>query len=72
MKPYGVKVIEYPDVGDIREMGAKSSCGKIAGKSGDFHPYCRGDNKAKTRRYWKRRARAEGKDECKNGDTSAG
>lgn len=27
MKPYGVKVIEFPDVGDIQEMGAKSSTG---------------------------------------------
>lgn len=29
MKPYGVKIIEFPDVADIQQMGAKSSVGKI-------------------------------------------
>ena len=45
MKPYGLKVIDSPDVGDIKEMGSKSSTGKFAGKSGDFHPYSRSKTK---------------------------
>jgi hypothetical protein len=57
MKPYGVRVIEFPDVADIQEMGAKSSTGRFAGKSGDYHPYSRSKKKKKIRRYWKRRAR---------------
>jgi hypothetical protein len=57
MKPYGVKVIEFPDVADIQSMGAKGSVGKFAGKSGDYHPYSKGNSKKKTRRYWKKRAR---------------
>lgn len=68
MKPYGVKVVESPDVADIQHMGAKGSTGKFAGKSGDFHPYARGAAKARARRYWKRRARAAGRSECANDD----
>ena len=64
MKPYGVIVEEGPDVADIKEMGSKSCTGKFAGKSGDYHPYCRGDAKARTRRRWARRARAEGRAAC--------
>jgi hypothetical protein len=59
MKPYGVKVIEWPDVGDIQSMGAKSSTGKFAGKSGDYHSYSKGNSKKRIRRYWKRKARKE-------------
>ena len=64
MKPYGiprVPEIDFPDVGDIQRFGFKSSCGKIVGKSGDFHPYLCPNHKARTRRIWKRKARAEGK-----------
>lgn len=64
MRPYGVRVIEYPDVGDIQEMGAKGCAGKFPGKSGDYHPYSRGASKASTRRTWARKARAEGKAAC--------
>lgn len=64
MRPYGVKVEEHPDVADIKEMGSASHVGKLAGKSGDYHSYCKGNSKARTRRYWKRRARAENKAAC--------
>jgi hypothetical protein len=64
MKPYGVKVIEYPDIADIKEMGSKGRVGMIAGHSGDYHPYSRGASKAATRRRWARKARAEGKAAC--------
>jgi hypothetical protein len=64
MKPYGVRVIEWPDVADIQEMGAKGSTGKFAGKSGVFHPYSRGNSKKAIRRYWKKRARKFKVEEC--------
>ena len=61
MRPYGVRLIEGPDVADIQEMGSKSSAGQRPGRSGDYHPYCRGRGKAEARRRWKRCARREGK-----------
>lgn len=62
MKPYGVRVIESPNVAEIQEMGAKSSAGKIKGNQ---HGYTRSSaNKRSTRRYWKRRARREGAATC--------
>ena len=64
MKPYGIPrdpELEYPDVGTIQAYGFKSSVGRIAGKSGDYRPYICGAHKARTRRLWKRKARAEGK-----------
>lgn len=64
MKPYGVPrvpEIEYPDVADIQRLGLASHCGRIPGKSGDYRPYIRGQNKARTRRIWKRKARAAGR-----------
>lgn len=61
MRPYGVRVIEHPDVADIKEMGAKSSCGRFPGKSGDFHPYAHGNCKARVRRAWKSKARQAAK-----------
>lgn len=65
MKPYGVKVIEHPDVADIQEMGSKSSAGKHPGYSDDFHPYTRSkESRAATRRYWARKARRENKSAC--------
>jgi hypothetical protein len=63
LKPYGVEVEECPDVADIKAMGSKSSVGKLPGKSGDYHPYCQGWSKSRIRRYWARRARAQGKAE---------
>ena len=64
MRPYGiprVPEVEFPDVGDIQLFGFKGSCGRFAGKSGDYRPYIRGNNKAATRRIWKRKARAAGR-----------
>jgi hypothetical protein len=61
MKPYGVRVIEFPDVGDIQEMGAKSSAGRL---KGDEHGYCRTKTKRRTRLIWKKRARAQAKKDC--------
>lgn len=61
MRPYGVYVSPYIDVHDILVMGAKGSVGACRGHSGHFHGYCRSMAKARTRRYWKRVARAEGK-----------
>jgi len=68
MKPYGVVVIDSPDVADIKEMGSKGRAGQFAGKSGDYHPYSSGEDKAATRRYWARRARRQGKNECEHFD----
>jgi len=58
MKPYGVRVIDCPDVADLREMGSKSSTG---GRN-----YNRNDAaKATTRRHWARKARAANKAACR-------
>jgi hypothetical protein len=57
MKPYGLQVIEGPDVDDIKRMGAKSSVGTICGRSGEHRGYNRPAAKARTRRYWARKAR---------------
>ena len=66
MRAYGLEVIVWPDVADIKEMGSKSSVGTLAGKGGE----CRGmfrnkAAKAAVRRGWKRMARAEGKRACR-------
>ena len=67
MKPYGVRVIEFPCVADIQEMGAKSSCGKFAARCGHSpRGYANGKQKARSRRYWKRKARSEGKRESRS------
>ena len=64
MKPYGVRVIESPDAVDIKFMASKGSTGKFPGKSGEYRPYSRsGQGKSRMRRFWKRKARAEGKRE---------
>jgi hypothetical protein len=61
MKPYGLRVILFPDVGDIHEMGSKSS---IGGRN-----YGRNvARKQRARRRWARKARALGKRLC-NEDT---
>lgn len=57
MKPYGVRLIEGPDVADIREMGSKSSVG---GRNYNRNVA----SKATTRRRWKRLARVEGRLAC--------
>ena len=65
MKPYGVprgKDIEYPDKADIRQYGLKSSKARLKTKSGEYKSYTRStENRKKTRRYFKRKARALGK-----------
>lgn len=65
MQPYGVRVIEYPDVADLQSMGAKSSAGQFPGPGGDYRGYSRTANKRKARRYWKRRARRQGRADCR-------
>lgn len=61
MRPYGVRIIECPDVADIKEMGSKTSVG---GKS-----YFRSaEAKARTRRYWKRQARRDAHAEAREGE----
>ena len=72
MRPYGIPrdpELEYPDVGTIQAYGFKSSCGRFPGKSGDYRPYICGAHKARTRRIWKRKARAEGRAAVKKGLT---
>lgn len=64
MKPYGVDIIQFPDLADLQTMGAKSSDGSIKGKSGDYRGYQKTSRKARSRRYWKRKARRTGKIEC--------
>jgi hypothetical protein len=67
MRPYGVKIIEEPDVADIQEMGSKGRTGKLPSRSGDYRPYSRGSSKRRTRRYWKRRARRVNQEACNEG-----
>ncbi|HAM52833.1 MAG TPA: hypothetical protein DCP92_19850 [Nitrospiraceae bacterium] len=72
MKPYGIPrdpELEYPDISTIQTYGFKSSCGCLPGKSGDYRPYLCGANKARTRRIWKRKARAEGRAAIQGGLT---
>lgn len=70
MKAYGlprVPGIEYPDVGDIRLFGLASHVGRLQKwPGGEYRGYCRANHKAKSRRYFKRRARTEGKKEIIN------
>ena len=47
MKPYGVAVIEWPDRADVSFNARKSRMGKL-----------RSGPKRRTRRLWKKRARA--------------
>ena len=67
MRPYGVKIIEDPDVADIRYMGAKGSAGRFPSRSGDYRPLSCGNSKSAIRRYWKRRARRAGRLEAQEG-----
>ena len=67
MKPYGVRIEEWPDVADIQNMAAKSACGCLQGKGGDYRGYNR--NKAgkwRMRRMWKRIARRLGNREIQS------
>lgn len=65
IKAYGLKVIEYPDVGDIQMMGSKSSVGRFRSKSGQYKSYIRRSVKKRAvRRFWKRKARIDGRKQC--------
>ena len=64
MKPYGVKLIECPDVADIQAMASKSSAGRCSRAGGDYHGYSRTAQKAVVRRFWARKARREGVVAC--------
>ena len=66
MRPYGLRIEEWPDIEDIKLMAAKGSAGRIRKRSGDYYPYSRGPLKARLRRYWKRQARREGQCQCKD------
>ena len=57
MRGYGLprnNDVEYPDVGDIQYYGLNTSAG-----GRDY--FKNKDSKAAARRYWKRKARREGK-----------
>jgi len=65
LKPYGLVVVEYPDVSDIHAMGAKSICGRFPVRGGKSRGYFKNKAvKAQTRRYWARKARAANKAAC--------
>lgn len=70
MRGYGLpRVFRYPDVGEIQELGLQSSFGKLPGKGGEIRSqFKNSDDKRRTRRIYKRRARAEGKKACDNQD----
>ena len=56
--------VEFPDIADIQTYGLKSSTGKMPEKCGDYKPYVRSaNNRAQTKRYWKRKARSVAKQE---------
>jgi hypothetical protein len=64
VKPYGLSIEEYPDVGDIKSQGRKSSVGTIKSKGGEYRGYHRNKTeKARVRRYYKRKARNNWKQE---------
>ena len=67
MRPYGVRVVEWPDIADIIAEGAKSSIGNVRSKSGEFRAFGTPEKRASTRRYWKRQARRVGVEECRAG-----
>ena len=63
MKGYGLprnKDVEYPDVGDIRYYGLKTC---VSGNRGGIFKNKR--SKAATRRRWKKKARRQGKNDCR-------
>jgi len=60
MKAYqNKKLVEGPDVADIREEGRRSAVGKFRGKGGDYRGYCKSKNKRVTRRLLKRADKAK-------------
>jgi hypothetical protein len=66
MKPYGVRVIDSPDIADIQATGRAGHVSRYPGRSGCYKSYIRDSAARKiTRRYWKRLARREGCKEAK-------
>jgi hypothetical protein len=80
MKPYGVKITtEFPDTADIQGNALQSSVGKLKSSlrskiiSEEEQPwkgkyqkgYLRTKSKKKIRRYWKRKARIEGREKIR-------
>lgn len=67
MKPYGIDRTRerYPDLLDAKYYGFQASSVNLPGKGGDVRSnWKKPSKKAKARRYWKRRSRAEGKTLC--------
>lgn len=59
MKAYGIprnQDVEWPDCGDMKYYGMKSSIGRYAKKSGDYAGPT-GEQKNKYRRMWKKMER---------------
>ena len=70
MRGYGLprnQDVAYPDCADIQEYGLASRAGHLAGRGGDVRSnFKKSLKKAKVRRGYKRRARAEGKVVCRS------
>lgn len=71
MKAYGIPrfpELEYPpDLADIYRFGLKSSLSRVKGKGGDIKNSFRNiENKANQRRFWKKKARRDAKQDIIN------
>jgi hypothetical protein len=60
MRPYTTfRFSNFPDVGDIKAEGRKSSAGQLPGKSGEYHSLTRNPNRRRqVRRTLKRSDKA--------------
>ena len=69
MRGYGLPryfCVEHPDVADIKEFGLNSSTGRIPKKNGDIPSYFHNSaSKRSTRSIYKRRARAQAKNDLR-------
>ena len=63
MRGYGLprhNDVKFPDMGDIRDYGLKSSAGNLEGKGGDIRSSHKNSQKKRNiRRYFKKKARRE-------------
>jgi len=70
MKGYGLPrnhEVGSPDCADIRKYGLKSSAGHLPGKSGEVRSNFKCNaSKKRARRYWKKKARSEGKNQTED------
>ncbi len=70
MKPYGIPrklLFVYPDMGDIAQAALKSSTGHFPGPGGDCRSNFKNSAaKRATRRHFKRQARNEAREACKD------